>query len=449
MVLAMSKPSTAPPDAIVVGGGPSGLAAAFRLRQSGKRVCVLELSDRVGGKMRTTPREGFLIDQGAFFLPTSHKTLLKLAGEAGIADQVVPGGFILATARDGKLHDIDGNRPLRSILRTQLISTRTKLEAVKLISEAIKARHAVFDAMPRCGVYDTETVGEWARDRFSPELKEILIDGTLRGIFATSAATAPRVDFLAILALLKGATLVAFKNGMGSYAEQLAWGLDVRFGAEVLSVEPAGDAVSVVWRDAHGEHRDIAPACVVAVPAIDARRILPQLDPWRRQFLQLVRHGKTFVLNVALRRSPPGVKSTYIQVPRSAHPFITGIMLDHHKAPARAPHGKGLLSVAVLDSWCEQHWQDDDDRIRDELLKAIDILLPGTRDDALFVELHRWFQEYNQVGFYRDLGEFRQRCAADTRIQLAGDFHSMQNLDAATTAGLNAADRLLNSRLMN
>lgn len=445
----MSKSSVTPPDVIVVGGGPSGLAAAFRLRQAGKRVRVLEMSDRVGGKMRTTPRDGFLVDQGAFFLPTSHRSLFKLAAEAGIADQVVPGGFILATARDGKLHDIDGNRPLRSILRTQLISTRTKLEAVKLIGEAVKARHAVFDAMPRCGVYDTETLGEWAQDRFSTELQEVLIDGTLRGIFATSATTAPRVDFLAILALLKGATLVAFKGGMGSYAEHLAQGLDLCFGAEVLSVESAGDAVSVVWRDADGEHHDTVPACVVAVPAIDVRRILPQLDPWRRQFLQLVRHGKTFVLNVALRRSPPGVKSTYIQVPRNTHLFITGIMLDHHKAPARVPQGKGLLSVAVLDSWCEQHWQDADDQIRDELLRAVDSLLPGTRDDALFVELHRWFQEYNQVGFYRQLGEFRQRCEADTHIQLAGDFHSMQNLDSATNAGLKAADRLLKSRLLS
>lgn len=398
------------------------------------------MSDRVGGKMRTTPRGGFLVDQGAFFLPTSHHNLLSLASEAGLADQVLPGGFILATARDGVLHDIDGHRPLRSMLGTRLLSKRAKLEAlIKLLPEALRASHAVFDAMPRCGVYDTQTLAEWACDRFSPELQEFLLDGTLRGIFATSADTAPRVDFLAILALLKGASLVAFKGGMGSYAERMAQGLDVRLRAEALAIEPSADAVSVVWRDASGEHCETVPACVVAVPAIVVRRILPALDPWRRQFLQHVRHGKTFVLNVALRRPPPGVKSTYIQVPRSAHPFITGIMLDHHKAPGRAPEGKGLLSIAVLDSWCEQHWHDSDERVRTALLAAVDSLLPSSHDHAEFVELHRWFQEYNQVGFYRELGEFRARCQSDTRIQLAGDFHSMQNLEAATIAGLKAA----------
>lgn len=234
---------------------------------------------------------------------------------------------------------------------------------------------------------------------------------------------------------------------MGSYAEHLAKGLDITLGAEVLSVESHSDAVSVVWRDKQGEHRQLAAACIIAVPARVAGKILPQLDPWRRQFLQLVRHGKAFVLNVALRR-PPKVTSTYIQVPLSSHPFVTGIMLDHHKAPGRAPEGKGLLSVAALDSWCDEHWLDSDEQIREALLRAVDCLLPGTSDDAEFVELHRWFQDYNEVGFYQKLAEFRMRCESDVRIQLAGDCHSMQNLDAASIAGLRAAERLLSKQVV-
>lgn len=437
-----------PADVLVIGGGPSGLAAAFRLKQAGARVRILEMTDRVGGKMRTTARDGFLVDQGAFFLPTTHRALLSLAGEAGLGEQILPGGFVLATIRDHRIHDIDGHRRARSALGTKLLSTRGKLEAIKLLPELWKARDAVFDRMPRCGIYDTQTLAQWASGRFSEELREFLLDTTLRGIFATSSETSPRVDFLAILALLKGASLVAFRGGMGSYAERLAQGIEVCLGAEALSVEPHGDRVSVVWRDARGEHRNDAAACVVAVPALIARRILPELDPSRRRFLQLVRHGKTFVLNIALRRSPPGVSATYIQVPRTSHSFVTGIMLDHHKAPGRAPPGKGLLSVAVLDAWCDSVWEQDDATVGKAILDAVDHLLPGTRNDVEFVEVHRWFQEYNQVGFYRGLGEFRAACERDTRLQLAGDFHSMQNLDAATTAGLRAAQRLLASGVL-
>jgi phytoene dehydrogenase-like protein len=45
----------APPDAVVVGSGPNGLAAAIAIAQSGKSVLVLEAMDEVGGGVRTAP----------------------------------------------------------------------------------------------------------------------------------------------------------------------------------------------------------------------------------------------------------------------------------------------------------------------------------------------------------------------------------------------------------
>lgn len=51
-------------DAVIVGSGPNGLAAAIRLAQSGARVLVLEGRSRAGGGMRTAEltRPGFLHD---------------------------------------------------------------------------------------------------------------------------------------------------------------------------------------------------------------------------------------------------------------------------------------------------------------------------------------------------------------------------------------------------
>lgn len=400
--------------------------------------------------MRTTPRDGYLVDQGAFFLPTTHRALLSLAAEAGIADQIVPGGFVLATARDGLIHELPGDRPVQAILSTKLFSTAAKLELIKLIPEIWRARKASYERMPECGAYDKQTLAEWSQTRFSPELREYLIDTTLRGIFATSSATSPRVDFLAILALLQGAKLVAFRGGMGAYAQHLAQDMDVQLGAEVLSVEEKNNRVAVIWRDHEGvEHVDEAAASIVAVPAAVARRILPGLDAWRREHLKRVRHGKAYVLTVALRQSPRGVNATYIQVPRAANPILTGIMLDHHKAPGRAPQGKGLLSLALLDSWSESQWDADEAQVQSAILQALDSVLPGVSRDMEFTELHRWFQEYNQVGFYRELGPFRALCEQDGRIQLAGDFHSMQNLNAATITGQRAAQRLIGQRYID
>ncbi|MBS1564503.1 MAG: NAD(P)/FAD-dependent oxidoreductase [Bacteroidetes bacterium] len=55
---------TTNPDAVVVGSGPNGLAAAIALQQQGVRVLLLEAKDSIGGGMRTSPLTlpGFLHD---------------------------------------------------------------------------------------------------------------------------------------------------------------------------------------------------------------------------------------------------------------------------------------------------------------------------------------------------------------------------------------------------
>ncbi|HZD39012.1 MAG TPA: FAD-dependent oxidoreductase, partial [Actinomycetes bacterium] len=58
-------------DAVVVGGGPNGLAAALELAEAGWSVCLLEANDEVGGSARTAEvtLPGFRHDLGASFLP--------------------------------------------------------------------------------------------------------------------------------------------------------------------------------------------------------------------------------------------------------------------------------------------------------------------------------------------------------------------------------------------
>ncbi|HEY3611355.1 MAG TPA: NAD(P)-binding protein, partial [Pseudonocardiaceae bacterium] len=68
----------------VVGGGISGLAAAFRLRRElgpSVEITVLELADRIGGKLRTVDLAGHRYDVGAEAFLARRPELTALIGE--------------------------------------------------------------------------------------------------------------------------------------------------------------------------------------------------------------------------------------------------------------------------------------------------------------------------------------------------------------------------------
>ena len=92
------------PHAIVIGGGFAGLAAAFRLRERGLRVTLLEQQEEPGGRARSRAANGFTFDAGAQVLAAAAPTFEALARAAGAADSLLPLRPLASLRRSAGFH---------------------------------------------------------------------------------------------------------------------------------------------------------------------------------------------------------------------------------------------------------------------------------------------------------------------------------------------------------
>src|SRR5688572_5967754 len=85
-------PNLPPRRIAVIGGGISGLAAAYRLQELAPqaRLTLFEASGRFGGVLGTERRDGFLVERSADMFTTREPWALDLCQRLGIADQLIP-----------------------------------------------------------------------------------------------------------------------------------------------------------------------------------------------------------------------------------------------------------------------------------------------------------------------------------------------------------------------
>lgn len=225
-------------DIIVVGAGLAGLAAARDLQEAGRRVCVLEASDGVGGRVRSDAVDGFVLDRGFQVLLTAYPEARRRLdyGALRLRD-FEPGALVRHAGRWIEVAD-----PLRVPAR----ALATALAPVG--SPVAKARVALLGLASRRWPADGPQAGgdrstrEWLAaaglagpmtDRvLGPLLGGILLDPGL-GVSAAEARFVLR-------SLAAGATAVP-DGGMGQVAAQLAAALrpgTVELGRRVTEVAP-------------------------------------------------------------------------------------------------------------------------------------------------------------------------------------------------------------------
>ena len=252
---------------VVIGGGISGLAAAWAAQQEaptvpgGLDVVVLERDARVGGKARTIARDGWIVEAGPGGFLGGRPDVDRLIAAAGMegervtADKAAAHRFILIK---GKMREVAQN-PV-AFARSGLLSAGGFL---RLLAEPF---------VPRKTDGADESIWQFTARRLGRQVADNLIRPMTLGIYAGDAqqlsvqACFPRMTALEREhgGLIRGliarrgkassGALTSFRRGMQSFPEALAarGGFRVRCGAEVRAISRNGAqwAVQVKGDDA-------------------------------------------------------------------------------------------------------------------------------------------------------------------------------------------------------
>jgi oxygen-dependent protoporphyrinogen oxidase len=434
--------------AIVIGAGAAGTSAAFRLKQAGCDVRLIESDAQVCGRTRSLHQNGFIMDIGAGLLPSSYTAFLRLMEDAGLKDMLEPMRNPTAVWRDGRLHYIEATNMAGSMMRTKLISFASKLRMLPAVFTAMKMWHSLdFVNLGRSAPFDNpqESLAGYTRRVMNDEVLEYLINPMQKLMYVMSAEQASVVDLFWSAKNLFADDAFCVKGGMGKIVEMVSRQLNVTLNTEVLSVTEIGNKVEVKMCDAHGvESTEMVDLCVIATPANVVPKIDRSLSAVSRSYLAKLKYSKLTDVHVQLK-SRPAERAVMIMVPDSADKDLCGILVDHNKGSDRAPPGKGALAIYLDDTWVLKHWALSDDEIYKIAISKAERIMPGVTALVEGYHVQRWefAATVSHPGCYQEMAKFVDGLDLKRRVQLAGDYFSLASVNTAVTSGELVAKRLI------
>lgn len=435
------------PTAVVIGAGLSGLTAAHRLGRAGWSVEVLDAEPEVGGRTRTSFRDGFVIDTGASALAASYTAYLELADEVGLREEVVEASPWVGIMRDGRVHLMAMDRIARSGLTTRLLSWPAKLRALRLAPDLVRARRAGqldYGDMRKAAPLDTETARAYALRALGPEVHAYLCEPVVRTMLIADTDAISKVELFSGMSNIFSARIQALLGGQGRLARCLAEGLDVTVGAPVEEIRDDAGQVEVAFRHDGERHRRRYDAAVVATPLPAAVTICPDRHHVLAPLAATLDYTQAITVAIGTRTRPAS-PAMLIQYPSGEDAEIALTFLEHNKAPDRAPAGRGLFGLD-WEAGASARWMDaPDEAVVDRSLATLRRTFPELSDEPLFASVTRWTRALPRtaVGAYRAIGAFTASLDPADHIQFASDYMSAAGQNTAVVFGNRAASNLL------
>jgi len=436
-------------QAVIVGGGISGLSAAYELDKAGTVPYLLaERSTRLGGVIHTQRVEGCTLEAGPDSFISQKPAALQLIKELGLGDDVIGSNDHLRVTfvrRRGKLVPLPEGMMM-------MVPTRVwPMAKTSLLGWGTKIRMGLeYFRKPPAAEMPDRSVSEFIGDHFGQEAVDYLAEPLLAGVFGgdprllSAASTLPRfvemerkhgsLTKASLLAMANapkpqpGATLFrTLKGGLSTLVDALQPRKgQVALGSPVEAVER--DAVSGLYRvRIGGEWVEGVRSVILTGPAYEAGRLVRGFGPARlAELLESTGYASSATVTVGYRKADLAgdemLRGFGILAPGVERKRMRACTFVANKFSYRVAEGFEVIRCFLGGAADEAVLEESDDAILGIVSEELRELI-GLRAKPAFGLVQRWRKSMAQytVGHQKRVSEITALASQVPGLYLAGN----------------------------
>lgn len=458
------------PDFLVIGGGIAGLAAAYELFREGQDFILIEENNYFGGKIKTTLKDGFVLEGGPDCFLSEKPQVFQIARELKFEDKIIgtndefKGTYILS---GGKLHELPEG--LMMMVPTKIVPFALS----PLISWPGKIRMGMDLFIPRKTDDADESLYSFVTRRLGREALEKIAEPLIGGIHAgTPEEMSVKASFPRFVemekkygSLIKGMLtakaisgkkpkaknnltyFMSFQKGMGELPENIVKTLpDYRLftGKKAVKISYKNGKYQTFLQN--GEVIE-SKHVILALPAFAAANLLEGLNNDLAELLAQTGFASSATITLAYKKDdwPFKVNTFGFVVPRIEKRHLMALTYSSIKWSYRVPDDNYLLVRGFLGGANNQEDVFLPEKEMVELvLKEIKEIL-GVSAKPLFYEVFRWPQGMAQykVGHLERLAKIENLIQEMPGLALAGSSYRGIGVPDCIKSGREAVRNLL------
>ncbi len=461
----------------ILGGGISGLAAAWRLSKIAPKLDVVlwEKTERVGGVIGSKQIDGFHLEASVDNFITTVPWALDLCKELGFEQELTSTNnryrrtFVV---RKRRLY------PLPDGFMTMAPTKLYPMATTPLLSPFGKLRCALELILPRRRSTEEESIAAFVTRRLGREAFERLVEPLVGGIYGGDAsrlslqATLPRFaemerkDRSLIWSMKKSqkkakkvkreeesgarySFFLTLSSGMESLPRRLAERLEaenrarVELNREAVKLDKAPDGGWLLTDSTGQTERFDAVLC--ATPSDAAGELFRSVAPITSEVCVGTERTGTAIVHLAFRNEQvkrPVAGMGFVVPPSEGNGLLAG-SFSSFKYPSRAPEGTTLLRIFVGGARSPDSLTIPESELLDRVLTETRALL-GVEGEPLMSDVARFPNAMPQyyLGRLDAIRRLREELAATPTLALAGNALEGVGLPACVKSGNDAADKI-------